>query len=41
MAPKFTKGDRVRVYATRFDKTEVEDGEELFSEKWAADGNGI
>jgi hypothetical protein len=41
MAPKFAKGDRVRVYATRFDKEEVEEGEELFSEKWAADGNGI
>ncbi len=41
MAPTFAKGDRVRVHATRFDKAEVEDGEELFSEKWAADGNGI
>jgi hypothetical protein len=41
MAPKFAKGDRVRVYATRFDKDEVEEGEQKFSEKWAADGNGI
>ena len=41
MAPKFAKGDRVRVYATRFDNDEVEEGEQKFSEKWAADGNGI
>ena len=41
MAPKFEKKDRVRVYATRFDKEEVEEGEQKFSEKWAADGNGI
>jgi len=41
MAPKFAKTDRVRVYATRFDKEEVEEGEQKFSEKWAADGNGI
>jgi hypothetical protein len=37
MVPKFAKGDRVRVSTTRFDKEEVEEGEELFSEKWAAD----
>ena len=43
MAPKFGKGDRVKAYATRFDKAEkdLEEGEELFSAKWAADGNGI
>ena len=43
MAPKFKKGDRVKAYATRFDKadTDLEEGEELFSAKWAADGNGI
>ena len=41
MAPKFSKKDRVRVLATRFDKEEVEEGEIKFSEKWAADGNGI
>ena len=43
MAPKFAKGDRVKAYATRFDKTEkdLEDGEILFSAKWATDGNGI
>ncbi len=31
----------MRLYATRFDKDEVEEGEQKFSEKWAADGNGI
>ena len=43
MAPQFAKGDRVRAYATRFDKKEedLESGEQLFSAKWAADGNGI
>ncbi len=41
MAPKFAKKDRVKVLATRFDKDEVEDGEQKFSEKQAADGNGI
>ncbi len=44
MPPKFQKGDRVKAYyATRFDKKDkdLEDGEQLFSEKWAADGNGI
>jgi hypothetical protein len=41
MAPKFRKKDRVKVLATRFDKEEVEEGERKFSEKWAADGNGI
>jgi hypothetical protein len=38
MVPKFAKGDRVRVYATRFDKDEVEEGEQRFSETWAAEG---
>ena len=41
MPPKFAKKDRVMVLATRFDKDEVEEGEQKFSEKWAADGNGI
>ena len=41
MPPKFAKKDRVRVLAIRFDKDEVEDGEQKFSEKWAADGHGI
>jgi hypothetical protein len=43
MAPMFAKGDRVRAYATRFDKAEkdLEEGEQLFSAKWVADGNGI
>jgi len=43
MAPKFKKGDRVKAHATRFDKaeTDLEEGEELFSAKWAADGNEI
>ena len=41
MPPKFAKKDRVKVYATRFDKEELEEGEQKFSEKWAADGNGI
>ncbi len=43
MAPKFAKGERVKAYATRFDKpdTELEEGEQSFSAKWAADGNGI
>jgi hypothetical protein len=37
MPPKFAKKDRVRVLATRFDKDNVEDGEQTFSEKWAAE----
>ncbi len=43
MAPKFAKGDRVKAYATRFDKpeAELEEGAQLYSAKWAADGNGI
>ncbi len=41
MPPKFAKKDRFRVLATRFDKDNVEDGEKKFSEKWAADGNGM
>ena len=41
MAPKFSKKDRVRVLATRFDKEEVEEGEIKSSEKWAADGMGF
>jgi hypothetical protein len=43
MAPMFQKGDRVKAYATRFDKAkkDLEVGEELFSAKWAADGSGI
>jgi len=41
MAPKFARKDRVKVLATRFDKDGVEVGEQKFSEKWAADGNGI
>ncbi len=43
MTPKFAKGDRVKAYATRFDKAEkdLEEGEILFSAKWATDGNGI
>ena len=41
MPPKFAKKDRVKVLATRFDKDQVEEGEQKFSEKWAADGNGI
>jgi hypothetical protein len=43
MAPKFAKGDRVKAYATRFDKADedLEEGEILFSEKWATDRNGI
>ena len=41
MAPKFGKQNRVRVLATRFDNEEAEEGEQKFSEKWAADGNGI
>jgi hypothetical protein len=43
MPPKFQKGDRVKAYATRFDKKDkdLDDGEQLFSEKWTADGNGI
>jgi hypothetical protein len=43
MPPKFQKGDRVKAYATRFDKKDkdLDEGEQLFSEKWAADGNGI
>ncbi len=41
MPPKLAKKDRVRVLATRFDKDEVEDGVQKFSEKWAADGHGI
>jgi hypothetical protein len=43
MAPIFANGDIVRVYATRFDKKkeDLEPGEQLFSVKWAADGNGI
>ena len=41
MPPKFAKKDRVKVLATRFDKEEVEEGEQKFSEKWAADGHGI
>ena len=41
MPPKFAKTDRVKLYATRFDKEELEEGEQKFSEKWAADGNGI
>ena len=41
MPPKFAKKDRVKVLATRFDKEEVEEGDQKFSEKWAADGHGI
>ncbi len=43
MAPLFAKGDRVRAYATRFDKKEedLEDGEQFFSAKWVADRNGF
>jgi hypothetical protein len=43
MAPLFAKGDRVRAYATIFDKKEedLDPGEQLFSDKWAADGMGF
>jgi hypothetical protein len=41
MPPKFAKKDRVKVLATRFDKEELEEGEQKFSDKWAADGHGI
>jgi hypothetical protein len=43
MPPNFQKGDRVKAYATRFDKKEedLDEGEQLFSAKWAAEGNGI
>jgi hypothetical protein len=39
MAPKFAKGDRVKAYATRFDKVEkdLEEGEILFSDRWEWD----
>ena len=41
MPPKFAKKDRVKVLATRFDKEEVEEGAQKFSEKWAADGQKV
>ncbi len=43
MTPLFAKGGRVRAHATRFDKKEedLEPVEQLFSKKWAAEGNGV
>ena len=39
--PKYSSnGDRVKVRATRFDNETRDRNRLLFSEKWAADGNG-
>ena len=39
--PRFKKGDRVKASAKLFDSNETRDRNGLlFSEKWAADGNG-
>ena len=38
--PKYSKGDRVKVRATRFDNETRDRNGLSFSEKWAADGNG-
>jgi hypothetical protein len=38
--PKYSKGDRVKVKATRFDNETRDRNGLSFSEKWAADGNG-
>jgi hypothetical protein len=40
MAPKFSKGERVRVLATKFDNEKRDNAGMNFSERWPADGNG-
>ena len=40
MAPKFSKGERVRVEATKFDNDNRDNAGMNFSERWLADGNG-
>ena len=40
MAPKFSKGERVRVEATKFDNDKRDNAGMNFSERWLADGNG-
>ena len=40
MAPKFSKGERVRVEATKFDNDKRDNAGMTFSERWLADGNG-
>ena len=40
MAPKFSKGERVRVLATKFDNEKRDNAGMNFSERWLADGNG-
>jgi hypothetical protein len=40
MAPKFSKGERVRVLATTFDNENRDNAGMNFSERWLADGHG-
>ncbi len=40
MTPKFSKGERVRVLATKFDNENRGNAGMNFSEKWLADGHG-
>ena len=41
MAPQFSKGQRVRVAATKFDNENRDHAGMNFSERWLADGNGV
>ena len=40
MAPMFSRGERVRVLATKFDNGTKDSGGMTFSERWLADGRG-
>jgi hypothetical protein len=41
MAPNFSKGQRVRVAATKFDNENRDSAGMNFSERWLADGHGV
>ena len=41
MAPNFSKGQRVRVAATKFDNDNRDNAGMNFSERWLADGHGV
>ncbi len=41
MAPQFSKGQRVKVAATKFDNENRDNEGMNFSERWLADGNGV
>ena len=41
MAPNFSKGQRVRVAATKFDNDNLDNAGMKFSERWLADGHGV